>query len=157
MKYVVDTSAFFAMQDLPQDAEILVPPGVLSELKKYQDKRTDYWEFKIKLTHPSAESLEAVKIAAQKTGDTHRLSETDIEVLALAHDLNATILTEDYSIQNVARSMGIDYLNIVTRGIKEIFSWEMKCIGCGRVFDEKIKECPICGSPLKCRRSRKKK
>ncbi|MDH7508899.1 MAG: nucleic acid-binding protein [Methanomassiliicoccales archaeon] len=157
MKYVVDTSAFFAMEDLPQDAEILVPPGVLSELKKYKDRRLDYWEFKIKITHPSTTSLEAVRLAAQKTGDTHKLSDTDIEVLALAFDLKATILTEDYSIQNVARTMGIDYINIVTRGIKEIFSWEMRCLGCGRAFDKEIKECPVCGSPLKCRRSRKKK
>lgn len=155
--YVLDTSAFFAMQDLPQEVEFAAPPRVMDELKKFGDRRAEYWEFRIKIMSPSPESIKKTTDQARRTGDIHRLSETDLEVLALAYDLDGIIMTDDYSIQNVAKTMNISYVNLNTKGITEVYKWVMKCEGCGRTFREEIQNCPICGCTLKCKRVRKKK
>jgi len=145
--YVADTSALFAMQDLPED--VTIPPGVMDELKRYDDPRVTYWESLIKITHPSKASTEEVQRVARGTGDIGRLSPVDISVLAVAKDVSGVILTDDYSIQNVARLMGLEYKAVGAKGIKKVIRWDYRCIGCGKRFKEDLKECPICGSGLK--------
>jgi UPF0271 protein len=83
-----------------------------------------------------------------------------MQLLALALELKTEgytpqIVTDDYSIQNLAAYLGIVYRPVGMKGIKRVLKWKYKCIGCGRIFDEKIKECPICGSSLRSVRSRK--
>lgn len=152
---VLDTSALFSMQDLPPDTEVHTTPSVIAELEKYGDKRTGYWEHALKISHPGADSLRQVKDAAEKTGDLLRLSQTDLEVLALAMELDATILTDDYSIQNLAKYMDIEYKAVGLKGIKKLVKWKLRCTGCGRIWDKEYQECPVCGSPLKTSRSKK--
>jgi UPF0271 protein len=154
MKYVLDTSALFAMQDLPP-GEVHATPGVIAELKKYEDPRLRFWEDLLKVSAPSAGSLREVKEAAKGTGDDARLSPTDLEVLALAKDLGAVLLTDDYSIQNLARVMGVKFRAVGTKGIKEVIKWTYRCTGCRREWDQNYPDCPVCGSPLRSRRSRK--
>jgi UPF0271 protein len=154
VKLVLDTSALFAMQDLPPGAEVCVTPGVLAELKKYKDRRVDLWGELLKVSEPSAEAMKKVKKAAQRTGDSGRISPTDAEVLALALDLGATVMTDDYSIQNLAAYLGVPFFPIGTKGIKQMFRWRWRCTGCGRLLDKEYPECPVCGSPLKSVRSR---
>jgi len=141
------------MQDLPPEA--VTSPGVIVELKKYDDPRLRYWDELLLVTSPSSASLSEVKEAAQRTGDDARLSPVDMEVLALARDLQATLLTDDYSIQNLARVLGIKYQGVGFKGIKEIIIWTYRCKGCGRIFEKNQPDCPICGSELRSVRSRK--
>lgn len=155
MKLVLDTSALFSMQDLPPDAEVHTTPSVIAELEKYGDKRTGYWEHALRISHPGAGSLKLVKDAAEKTGDLSRLSQTDIEVLALVKEIGATLLTDDYSIQNLAKYMDIEYKAVGLKGIKKLVKWKLRCTGCGRIWDKEYPECPVCGSPLRTSRSRK--
>ncbi|MGD0056292.1 MAG: nucleic acid-binding protein [Methanomassiliicoccales archaeon] len=155
MKLVLDTSALFSMQDLPPDTEVHTTPSVIGEMEKYEDKRTEYWEHALKISHPGADTLKRVKDAAEKTRDLSRLSQTDMEILALALDLGATVLTDDYSIQNLAKYMGIEYKTVRLKGIRKLVKWKLRCTGCGRIWDREYKECPVCGSPLKTSRSRK--
>ncbi|NLI74385.1 MAG: nucleic acid-binding protein, partial [Euryarchaeota archaeon] len=93
-------------------------------------------------------------IAASKTGDDARLSPVDMEILAIAIDVKGMILTDDYSIQNLAKVLGLEYKSIGTKGIKEIFTWKYRCRGCGRIFNENMDDCPICGSALRSIRSK---
>ncbi|HEX69286.1 MAG TPA: hypothetical protein ENG10_03210, partial [Candidatus Bathyarchaeota archaeon] len=51
---------------------------------------------------------------SKRTGDFKYLSQADIEVLALALQLknsgeNPTVVTDDYSMQNVANKLGIEF------------------------------------------------
>jgi UPF0271 protein len=154
-KTVLDTSALFAMQDLPPDTEAYVTPGVLRELEKFGDKRADLWGELLKVSEPLPATLRKVMDAASRTGDSTRISPTDAEVLALALDLQATVLTDDYSLQNVAAYLGIPYRAVGLRGIKEIRKWRWRCTGCGKVFDKEHPDCPICGSKLKSTLSKK--
>jgi len=107
---------------------------------------------KVRILVPSSESLTEVEAIARETGDTARLSPTDKGLLALARELSATILTDDYSMQNVASRLGMVYERVVERGIREVVRWSYRCTGCGRFFSEPRKECPVCGSRVRTTR-----
>ncbi len=148
---VLDSSAFFSMDALP-DEEHVCPPGVIRELEKYEDPRLALWGDMVRVSDCSKESLEKVEAAARRSGDLGRLSPVDMTVLALALDVGGTILSDDYSIQNVARIMGIGFRPVGMKGIQKVYRWNYQCIGCRKWYKEKMAECPICGSPMKaCR------
>ncbi len=115
---------------------------------------------KVRVLVPSTESVEAVKKAARRTGELDELSEADVEVLALAYELKATLLTDDYNLQNIARTIGIKFKTL-KRGIKRVIRWNYVCVGCGRHFPEMPPKgaCPDCGSPVRLipRKKRKSK
>lgn len=70
---VLDSSAFFSMDVLPEEDHVC-PPGVIKELEKYEDPRLALWGDMIRVSDCSKESLEKVEEAARKTGDIGRLS-----------------------------------------------------------------------------------
>ena len=79
--------------------------------------------------------------------------DVDMTVLALALDVDGTIWSDDYSIQNVARIMGIGFRPVGMNGIQKVVKWNYQCIGCKKWYKEKMAECPICGSQMRaCRR-----
>ena len=87
---VLDSSAFFSMDALPQEDHVC-PPGVIRELQKYEDPRLALWGDMVHVSECSQESLAKVEEAAKKSGDLGRLSPVDMTVLALALDVNGTI------------------------------------------------------------------
>lgn len=151
---VLDSSAFFSMDNLPEE-EHVCPPGVIRELERHGDPRLALWGDMVRVSDCSKESLDRVDEAARRTGDDTRLSPVDRTVLALALDVDGTIWTDDYSIQNTARTLGIPYRAVGMAGITKKVRWNYQCVGCGKWYKEKHLDCPICGSPLKaCRRKR---
>ena len=99
---VLDTSALFTL-DAPPDEDYVCPPGVLKELASFDDPRLALWGDMLRISDCTEESMDRVDEVAKRTGDAGRLSPMDRSVLALALDVNGTILSDDYSIQNVAR------------------------------------------------------
>jgi len=152
MVFVLDSSALFAMEDLPDDH--LCPPGIVSELERYGDPRLERWGDLLRTSDCTASSLSKIRDAARKSGDLGRLSDVDVTVLALALDVSGTILTDDYSIQNVAKIAGIPYMPVGTEGIKKTEKWNYRCTGCGKWYKEKQQECAICGHSMKAHRKR---
>ena len=65
-----------------------------------------------------------------------------------------TVLSDDFSIQNVCSRLGIPYRPVGTNGIKKVEKWNYQCIGCKRWYKEKMDDCPICGSPMRAHRKR---
>ncbi len=155
VRLVLDTSAFFALEKIPQ-GDAYTTSGVVEEMRKYGDERIHYWESIVTVTDPSRKSLDFIKKAAQATGDDARLSPVDMGLLALAKDLGATILTDDYSIQNLARYLKIEYSPVGIKGIKELIKWRYRCTGCGNIWDTNYRECPICGHTLRSSRGSRK-
>ena len=106
--------------------------------------------------NPSDKSLNAVKTYAKRVGDYFFLSETDLEVLALALELKEEkyiprIVSDDYSIQNVATQMGVEFISLATFGIRRILKWERYCPACYRKYSSVFRsiECIVCGTELK--------
>jgi UPF0271 protein len=157
--FVIDTSAVLSGKPINIDtAQITTTSGVSKELKP---GGRDYRAFQflkekgLTIGSPSKQSLTLVDNAAVETGDKDRLSNADKEILALALDINknkdkeAIVLTDDYSIQNLAIFLNIKYENISQSGITKKFKWIYQCRGCGKKFKENIKTCPICGAGIK--------
>jgi len=154
VKVVLDTSALFGLEQVPPDWEAYVTEGVLAELEKYNDRRAENLLPMIKVSQPTSASLTKVQEAARGTGDSARLSRTDVGLLALALELKATVATDDYSIQNLASVLGIEFLPMSMKGITKVVRWNYLCTGCGKVFKEPQPDCPVCGSPLRTTRRR---
>ena len=153
MVIVLDSSALFSMEDLP-DGDCVCPPGVIDELRKYKDRRLDLWGDMLRVSDCSPESMEKVKEEARKSGDLGRLSSVDLTVIALGLDLDGVVYSDDYSIENVCTRLGIQYRPVGTGGIKKVEKWNYQCIGCKKWYKEKMDECPICGSPMKAHRKK---
>jgi UPF0271 protein len=163
--YILDTSAILSGKPISLDnAKMVTTPAVSTELKP---GGRDYRIFQLLqekgliIQSPSGLSENEISETAQKTGDMDRLSTADIEVLALALDINknsnreAIILTDDYSMQNVASTLRIKFQAISQEGITKKFKWVYRCPGCGKRFKESIKICPICGTETKISVNRK--
>jgi len=154
MKAVLDTSAIIYLEDFRKFDKIFTTSSVLSEVK---DQIT---ELKLpaigaKILEPSKKAVDKIKAVSKKTGDLEKLSQTDIEVLALAKELDATVVSDDYNIQNVAKKIGLKYISVFSKGIKELFTWGKFCQNCKKYFGNEARKCPVCGSEL--RRVPKKK
>jgi len=149
--YVVDTSVLYYGKDLPPDFEIVISPGVVRELEKddMSDRLQLLMATRVRVHSPSRRSMDRVSEAAARTGDSRRVSETDKEILALAIDLGYQLLTDDYSVQNLAAVLGVPCKGFDQRGIRKVFEWEAKCGGCGKRFPAGVDVCDVCGSETK--------
>ncbi|WP_297499564.1 type II toxin-antitoxin system VapC family toxin [Thermococcus sp.] len=146
---IIDTAIFIQGVDV----EGVTTPKVVEEVKDPESKL--FLEGlisagKVRVLVPSKESVEAVKEASKKTGELNELSEADLEVLALAYELRGVLFTDDYNLQNVAKTLGIEFRTL-KRGIKRVIRWNYVCIGCGKRFGGMPPGgvCPDCGSPVR--------
>lgn len=111
---------------------------------------------KLKVKTPSEEFMNQAKTSAITVGDAFFLSETDMQLLALALELKAAgyspqIVSDDYSIQNVATQMGIEFTALATFGIRRLLEWVRYCPACHREYaaDYGATNCTVCGTKLK--------
>jgi len=118
--------------------------------------RTAIESGRLKIQTPAKVFIDEVKTSATAIGDAFWLSETDIQVLALALQLKMQgcmplVATDDYSIQNVARHLGIEFAPLATFGIRSVLRWVRYCPACRRKYpaDYKSKRCQVCGTELK--------
>jgi UPF0271 protein len=155
---ILDTTAFIQGFD-PQAPEMYTVPLVAEEVNdKYALIRIHnaVETGRLHVVEPTQQNREEIEFKAKEMGESHTLSRTDKDVLALGLQLSAeglkpVIVSDDYSVQNMADYLGIKYLGLTTPGIKRRLTWSLYCPGCGRRFIEPLKEftCPICGTKLK--------
>ncbi|ESP87357.1 NOB1 family endonuclease [Candidatus Halobonum tyrrellensis] len=144
---ILDSSAF--IHEYHTDERTASIPMVHEELEGEHAYRFDAMEGSGMRIHvPDAETVERVRRAAGDTGDAGTLSETDGRLIAAAFELDATLVTDDYAMQNVADKLGVAVHVIARDGIDETREWTFQCQGCGREFDEDRDRCPVCGSDL---------
>jgi UPF0271 protein len=117
---------------------------------------------KLTVRSPKSSVFQEIQEASRKVGDMRYLSEADLQVLALALELknrglSPVIVTDDYSIQNVANKIDVEFTSLMTFGIKFRFKWILYCPACYRKYpsDYKFKICEVCGTELK-RKPKKK-
>ena len=154
MKFVLDASAILSGKDFPVNYELYSSPKILEEIRYGRMRmRLDFLiEAGLKVMSPSDESLERVIKCANKTGDMARVTDADIEILSLAKELDAVLLTDDYSIQNLAEELNVKYQGVAQKEITKKIKWLYRCKGCGRYWEEMHDSCPVCGSKLKTTR-----
>jgi UPF0271 protein len=102
----------------------------------------------LKIESPLKTDVALVTEKAKSTGDYLRLSQADIDLLAKALEVSGILVTDDYSIQNVAARLGIETQQIQQARIKRVLKWRRRCVGCGRLYESET-ICPVCGSDVK--------
>jgi UPF0271 protein len=159
--WVLDTSAI--INGYPPDSPIekYTVPEVVEEAKSIATATSvgvliDSGDLKI--WEASPRGLKKVRGKLREIGG--ELSDTDAKIAALAIDLaemgiEPILLTDDYSLQNLAEVMGLNYESVATPGIESVFVWEWACIACGKVLDKQVGACPACGNPLRRKISRR--
>ena len=148
---VLDSSAF--IDDYTTEEPIATIPLVREELEDEAGYRFDALEGSGMRVHiPDPGTVERVERAARETGDAETLSRTDVRLLAAAFELDATLVTDDYAMQNVAEKLDVGVEVIAQEGIDERRDWDFQCQGCGRTFDDHRDRCAICGSDLERKR-----
>ena len=101
----------------------------------------------IKIINPGKKSLKMAIKAAEMTGDIATLSDSDLDILALAIEKNLKIVSDDYALQNTASYVGLEYEASVHDPIKREIIWQSVCSGCGMEYGTGFKApCRICGS-----------
>jgi UPF0271 protein len=164
--FVIDTSAIYGqIQYTIEDIKLVTPPIIEKEMYKKGLKDTiDLLKAteKLRIIKPSPQSLEKVKTIATQLGDLPYLSDPDQQLIALALDLvtpehQVVVVTDDYSIQNVAKQLSLDVKSASTPGIREVINWETYCRACGHIEPKSTTEeiCPVCGTTLRRRAIRK--
>ena len=158
---VLDTSAFVAGFDsFSFGEEQFTVPKVDEEIRRNSMVKMRLEiaieSGKLKVKTPAQEFSTKTEVSANKIGDSFKLSETDKQLLALALEFKddgyeVQIVTDDYSIQNVAVQMGIEFLSLATLGIKRLLEWVRYCPACYKEYpaDSKFRECLVCGTELK--------
>ena len=164
---VLDTSAFIAGFDplAVPDKQYTVPEvqkELISGSMLLMRFNAAVDSGKLTVRTPEDSFFQEIQEASKKAGDMRYLSEADFQVLALALELKGSgdspvIVTDDYSIQNVANKIGVEFTSLMTFGIKFRFKWMLYCPACYRKYpsDYKFKECEVCGTELK-RKPKKK-
>lgn len=151
---VLDTAAF--LTQLHPDGEAATVPEVVAEVQNSPSRR--YLQrleaLGMRIESPPPEALAQVEAAARISGDLPQLSETDRAVLALALHHAATLVSDDFAVQNVAARLGLRYLSAGGRTITQVRRWRWQCVGCRKRYNEVHDECPVCGAELRRRRRR---
>jgi UPF0271 protein len=158
---VLDTSAFIAGFDpLSFSGEIHSVPAVEGELipnsLPWTRFKTAVESGKLRLKTPSHLFLERVKESSKTVGDALVLSAVDFQVLARALELkhagsSPLIVTDDYSIQNVANQLDVEFTSLMTFGIRFRHHWIKYCPACYHKYTPNFKSevCEVCGTKLK--------
>ena len=157
---VLDTSAFIQGFNTSDPNTVLyTTQQVIDEIRDEMAKiRATNWSDtgKLVIQMPTAESTKHIMTRSHKMGEAKALSETDNSILALTYQLtqqnpDVTLVSDDYSVQNLADELGLKYTGMNTMGIKRRFQWIHYCPGCRKQFPEPQPEniCPICGTELR--------
>jgi UPF0271 protein len=159
---VLDTSALIAgLLQSGIDLKMYTTPSVIDEargrgyssfLRKEAQNARD-----LAVMEATPDIVSSVKAKIRQLGESARLSDTDISVISLAlylrnqGDTDVTIMSDDYSLQNVASSLGLVTKSSNTQGIAKQFEWSYYCPACFKSYDRPPKDmlCGLCGTKLK--------
>jgi len=149
---ILDASAFYAGIPFGSSNDCYTTSMVYDEIKHIK-KNQEVLETllatnRLKIREPNPETINLAITASKNTGDFQQLSKQDLSIIALCIDLKGQIITDDFSISNVAKNLGLKISPIMTPGIKDVGRWVHYCPGC-RSNHKNGKECPMCGTPLK--------
>jgi endoribonuclease Nob1 len=152
--YVLDTSLLLGGREPPRDGPWATTPEAAAEIQPggRDARRFEAWlAVGLQVRDAPPEARARVEAAATKAGTLARLSPADLSLLALALDRKAILVTDDYTVLDVAARLGLATQTVNQPGIARTLDFQPRCSGCGRWFEapQKGDVCPVCGSPVK--------
>jgi UPF0271 protein len=143
---ILDTCAFFTQ--MHPNGKIATVTNIKDEIINRQSKQY-YSNLKskgLKIIEPVTESVDFIKEKAKETGDLDVLSLADIKILALGYELQGTVVSDDFAIQNVSLHIGLEIIACSGKKITELRKWKYRCSACKLITDVKNDNCSVCGS-----------
>jgi UPF0271 protein len=152
---VLDASAFYTGIPFLSNSKFYTTNSVFKEVKhikrSYGALEALIDADKLKVIEPEEIFVQQVISIAKKTGDFSKCSSADLSIVALALQLNTTLISDDYAVGNIANVLKIPIKSISTKGISEIRKWIAFCRACGKAYEPNIKKCALCGNRLRYR------
>ena len=156
---VLDATSFYSGIPFSSQEQSFTTPLVFEEIKHIKKSHDAVQALldlgRLKIIEPEQENTNLVLEKAKNTGDFSELSKEDISVIALCVQLNGELVTDDFTVSNVAKHLKLRVIPIMTKGISKVLDSVYICPGCNKVL-EKISNCPICGSKLKKKSAKRK-
>ncbi len=154
---VLDTTALLTRYPLQQYVyPLYTTPSVVEEARDSVSREGVELAIaigRINVVKPSDKYRSIVLDKIHEIGEHTSLSNTDVDVAALALQLGSEyrviVITDDYSLQNTLYHLGVSFKPLKTTGIKSVRKYRVYCRVCGyvsTVYGEK--NCPLCGSRL---------
>lgn len=155
--YILDASAFINGFKMISDNNYTVPE-ITEEIKDFESRLMfdmALEEGKVIVQDVPSKWISCVNDIISESGDILRLSLPDKKLISLAYMLreegkSVKVISDDYTIQNTLKIMGIPFSGILTEGIKGIYNWKKVCEGCKKEYPEDypFDDCEICGSRI---------
>lgn len=141
MVAVIDANIFIhaSSRSLPFDVMMTVP-DVTEELESFEAQQR-FESHDIELQAPDEATVQQITERADACGLS--VSRTDRRLLALAREVDGTLVTDDYQLQNLAKQCDIPVQGFVRDEIDEATAWTRRCPNCGQERDGET--CPVCG------------
>lgn len=156
---ILDATSFYAGVPFSSQEQSFTTPLVFDEIKhikKSHDAIDALIDLeRLKIIEPEKKFTELVLEKANQTGDLPDLSKGDISVLALSMQLNGELVTDDYTVSNVAKHLNLRVIPIMTKGISKVLESVYFCPACNKIL-KKMSDCPICGSKLRKKSTKRK-
>jgi UPF0271 protein len=153
-KFALDATAFYQGFHLRSNIACITTGLVFAEISHIQSKLSILDSListrRIMIFQPSDSTLRIVRSAVKQIGET-RLSDADISIVALAKEFNTTLVTDDFAVCNLAKTLSIDLLNLGTKGIRDRRKWVRFCKSCGTGYPPTQTICLLCGNKLRVR------
>lgn len=128
MDAVVDTNVFLHGTGRYGFEKVYTVQEAVEELESSEGRnRLETMDYEVR--SPSKQSMEKVKQKADEINA--ETSEVDQKLLALALDLQATLVTDDKGLQNLALHIGADFQGFLGDEVDEKFRWKIICKNCG--------------------------
>lgn len=156
---VLDATSFYAGVPFSSQEQSFTTPLVFEEIKHIKKSHDAVQTLidldRLKIIEPEEKFTKFILEESKHTGDLSELSKEDMSVLALCVQLNGELVTDDYTVSNVARHLNLKVIPIMTKGISKVLDSVYSCPACNKSF-KKMSDCPICGSKLKKKSAQRK-
>lgn len=141
MPAVVDANVFMRGKANLEFDSFYTVPAVMEELES-TSSRLSFDTSEVEVQKPPKEALERVREKSDEVNS--ETSDADEQLLALALDLGATLVTDDLGLQNLALHLGADFQAYMGEEVEQERTWKRVCENCGaEVSGDK---CSRCGS-----------
>ncbi len=158
MWYVLDTSLLLGGKEPPRDGSWATTPEAAAEVSPggRDARRFDAWHaIGLQIRSASTAVMDRIDESAMQAGSLGRLSEADRSLLGLALELKGTLVTDDFTVLDVASRLDIPTRTVNQDAPQGTIDWKPRCTGCGKQYDEMPRhdECIICGSAVRLKRA----
>ncbi|MGI0092900.1 MAG: NOB1 family endonuclease, partial [Nitrosotalea sp.] len=116
---ILDATSFYAGVPFSSQEQGFTTPLVFEEIKHIKKSHDAVQTLidlgRLKIVEPQEKFTNIVLEKSKQTGDFSELSKEDISVLALCAQLNGELMTDDYTVSNVARHLNFKVIPIMTK------------------------------------------